>query len=555
MPLLLLVHVLTARGADFYADPVHGDAAGDGSRAHPWGSLEELIAAEAFETLDWDGRPYTEGVSTLVPHTTGPIGPGDTLWLLAGHHGTALFDSLYVDGTITVAALPGARATLARARFRAASGWVLRGVAISPAYGDEPSALPLVEIDTHAWGGPASDITVEDCELETAADTTSWSAEDWDTRAADGVRAEGDDIVVRGNHLRNVAFGITTTGARALVEGNLIERFSGDGLRGLGDQSVFAYNTVRDLFLVNDNHPDGFQSWSVGADGRVGTGEVTGTTLRGNVFVNTTDPGRPHQGNLQGIGMFDGTYVDWRIENNVVVTDHWHGITLMGARGARIVNNTVVDLFPDNEVGPPWIRVTAHKNGTPAQDCRVWNNLATAYASDTAGVTEDHDLRVLNLDSYFVHWPDDLRLVAGSPAIDAGDPDGAPATDADGIARPQGSGVDVGAYEYVTPVPEDTGGSDTATLDDTGEEPVDTAEADPDSGEDTAPAEVSPAPDTGAAADDAGCSCATTVPRPLPGFTLALAGLFAWRGRRAPGAARRAPVSDRSPRGGASGDG
>ncbi len=534
MLLSLLLAALTAHAADFYADPVHGDATGDGSLAHPWGALEELIAAGAFETLDWDGRPYTEGVSTLVPHTSGPIGPGDTLWLLEGHHGTALFDSLYVDGTITVAALPGARATLARARFRAASGWVLRGVAISPAYGDEPSALPLVEIDTHAWGGPVSDITVEDCELETAEDTTSWTAEDWDTRAADGVRAEGDDIVVRGNRLRNVAFGISTTGARALVEGNLIERFSGDGLRGLGDQSVFAYNTVRDLFLVNDNHPDGFQSWSVGPDGRVGTGEVTGTTLRGNVFVNTTDPSRPHQGNLQGIGMFDGTYVDWRIENNVVVTDHWHGITLMGARGARIVNNTVVDLFPDNEVGPPWIRVTAHKNGTPSSDSRVWNNLATAYASDTVGVTEDHDLRVLNLGSYFVAWPDDLHLVPGSPALDAGDPEGAPTVDADGIARPQGSGVDVGAYEYVTPIPDDTGASDTATLDDTGEEAVDTAVAEPDSGgnEDTAPAAASPESDFGAAPDDAGCGCATTPTLPTAGLLgLALAASLVWRRR------------------------
>jgi CSLREA domain-containing protein len=38
-------------------------------------------------------------------------------------------------------------------------------------------------------------------------------------------------------------------------------------------------------------------------------------------------------------------------------------------------------------------------------------------------------------------------LAAGSPAIDGGTSAGAPATDARGVARPQGAGVDIGAYE------------------------------------------------------------------------------------------------------------
>ncbi len=39
-------------------------------------------------------------------------------------------------------------------------------------------------------------------------------------------------------------------------------------------------------------------------------------------------------------------------------------------------------------------------------------------------------------------------LLAGSPAIDAGDDVGCPATDQRGIARPQGAHCDIGAYEY-----------------------------------------------------------------------------------------------------------
>ncbi|MBN2355663.1 right-handed parallel beta-helix repeat-containing protein [candidate division KSB1 bacterium] len=42
----------------------------------------------------------------------------------------------------------------------------------------------------------------------------------------------------------------------------------------------------------------------------------------------------------------------------------------------------------------------------------------------------------------------DLHLSQSSPAIDQGTALMAPATDYDGIARPQGAGVDIGAYEY-----------------------------------------------------------------------------------------------------------
>jgi hypothetical protein len=44
-------------------------------------------------------------------------------------------------------------------------------------------------------------------------------------------------------------------------------------------------------------------------------------------------------------------------------------------------------------------------------------------------------------------------LLPGSPAIDAGDPTGAPADDQRGVPRPQGPGIDIGAFEYQYPPP------------------------------------------------------------------------------------------------------
>ena len=43
----------------------------------------------------------------------------------------------------------------------------------------------------------------------------------------------------------------------------------------------------------------------------------------------------------------------------------------------------------------------------------------------------------------------DFHLNAASPCIDAGTATSAPSTDKDGVARPQGGGYDMGAYEYV----------------------------------------------------------------------------------------------------------
>jgi hypothetical protein len=44
----------------------------------------------------------------------------------------------------------------------------------------------------------------------------------------------------------------------------------------------------------------------------------------------------------------------------------------------------------------------------------------------------------------------DLHLLPDAPAIDAGSSLNAPKLDRDHIARPQGNGVDIGAYEWHT---------------------------------------------------------------------------------------------------------
>ncbi len=48
---------------------------------------------------------------------------------------------------------------------------------------------------------------------------------------------------------------------------------------------------------------------------------------------------------MQGIFGKDGMFEDFVIENNAVIVDHWHGISLYRTTNCRIINNTVVDTY------------------------------------------------------------------------------------------------------------------------------------------------------------------------------------------------------------------
>jgi len=316
-----------------------------------------------------------------------------------------------------------------------------------------------VVVENHGWSGPASDVVIDGFDVFTVPDERVWAtAADWDARSANGVTATGDRVTIRNCWVRNVNYGIAVTGRGSRVEHNSVDGFCGDGLRGLGDDEVFEYNLVKNARDVNADHRDGFQSWSVGPGG-VGTGVVRNITLRGNVIIGH-EPGVRFAGTLQGIGCFDGTFDGWVVENNVVLTDHWHGISFYGARNLRIANNTVLDLNTVDP-GPPWIMVTAHKDGTPSRDTLVRNNLTADLSVSGDNVVADGNL-LLPADpaGYFVDQAHlDVRLAAGSPAIDRGVAGQSPAADADGIARPQGGGVDVGAYEFAPGATRPPGGA------------------------------------------------------------------------------------------------
>jgi len=152
--------------------------------------------------------------------------------------------------------------------------------------------------------------------------------------------------------------------------------------------------------------------------------------------------------------------VDWEIENNLVITDHWHGISLYGAINCKIINNTVVDPY-DSAVGPAWIKIDTHKtdgtvnSGALSTGNIIRNNIVNqlANADDIGGV--DHNEIIGGGDdyeNYFVAYQDfDYHLMPMAAMIDNGSITQAPAVDIENTPRPQGDGIDIGAYEYIMP--------------------------------------------------------------------------------------------------------
>jgi MYXO-CTERM domain-containing protein len=81
----------------------------------------------------------------------------------------------------------------------------------------------------------------------------------------------------------------------------------------------------------------------------------------------------------------------------------------------------------------------------------VRNNLATDFDLAGTNITDDHNttLTAATLATFFVEPAAfDLHLLPNAPAVDTGSADQASALDADRVARPQGKGVDLGAYEW-----------------------------------------------------------------------------------------------------------
>lgn len=223
-----------------------------------------------------------------------------------------------------------------------------------------------------------------------------------------------------------------------------------------------------------------------------------------------------------------------RISNAVVygvdnVVRYEDGITGVVISNTTIGGNIGSDLFEDGG-GGGW-------------NAPVIENLLVLDAAPPADANAASSMMV-GADVFLDAAGDDYRLVEGSAPIDAGVALADVTEDRDGVARPYGAGVDIGAYEWNpdTGPAEDSGGTDESAtgVDDTSGDELDGTAGD--SGSESAGAEAE-GPEGGTLADSGegssgsgqddggGCSCRTTAGPGATALLVLIAAGFRTRGR------------------------
>ncbi len=271
--------------------------------------------------------------------------------------------------------------------------------------------------------------------------------------------------------------GANLDGAGYLVKGNVVngtyqypsgcasrDGADADGFRFFGTNGLFVNNTIENIPLpgtdYNTNpHTDCFQSWgpasnvtfdsnwcempapgnSGGGTNHIGmieqsSGPTNGLVFMNNVFINS------YQGLLVDGGT-SGSPIDLDFYNNTIDTVTQEGVDLIENTNADIANNIFYNV---GNGGDSYLADESSSATYTAENNDMW--MADGSQPGTSG----SDAPYLNENPDFVNVSAlNFALSAGSPLIKAGTPESLVTHDYTGESRPQGSGIDIGAFEYL----------------------------------------------------------------------------------------------------------
>jgi hypothetical protein len=195
-------------------------------------------------------------------------------------------------------------------------------------------------------------------------------------------------------------FNTTTNVVRSTISGNLSNDVGG-GLRLLGNAEIV--NST-----ISGNTSTGWHGGAIfQTDGDI---SVLNSTIANNVAPDWAP-------STLFIGQFGGGFVPTLTLTNTIITgNQWYACEKFASGTTGNVVSGGNNLVQDDSCNPV------------GSDLIVGDALLGPLA-DNGGPTLTH------------------ALLSGSPALDAADPAACPATDQRGVARPQGAGCDVGAFE------------------------------------------------------------------------------------------------------------
>jgi hypothetical protein len=165
--------------------------------------------------------------------------------------------------------------------------------------------------------------------------------------------------------------------------------------------------------------------------------------VRAGLGPDWNDDSSSHAGIRLTVGHRDAPGTVVHVWNNTVVDCGWGGGGLSGQSGNLLIESQVLDRATVD------LRNNVFSSSTEPQVADETPDLpAGSYGNLWFGGSAPRwDSDAITTDPGFL-GADDFRLGAGSPAIDAGQAGDFVTTDLDGVARPQGAGWDMGAYEF-----------------------------------------------------------------------------------------------------------
>ncbi|MDF1546985.1 MAG: right-handed parallel beta-helix repeat-containing protein [Bacteroidales bacterium] len=377
-------------GTTFYIDPINGSSNGDGSSQNPWRTLQEVIEKQLIENYQ-HSESYNANSELVVVNEGAPVKGGDRLVLLSGYHGFIDLNNFIFKDWLRIEAGDGQTPVLSQFKVTGAfEKFYLKGLTIKKDSYQGIESYWLADDINHNtnaclylgssdFWGKGKDVKISGLTVKTTDDISGWNADEWVEKVAAGISLRSvENIEIYNCTIENISLGVAIeyNSDYSKVVGNNIRNYSLDGMRLISNNVLLANNSIVGCYKVDENHDDAIQSYSRGADGSSGSGVLYNNVIRGNLIVGITGPEQPLQGTPQGIGCFDGFFDGWIVENNVIITNHYHGISFYGMRNSKIANNTVIDQIPGDDLSP-WIMITDHKNGTPSENCLIVNNIVS----------------------------------------------------------------------------------------------------------------------------------------------------------------------------------
>ncbi len=432
----LALAALVAAGPDcarraattYFVAPGGGDS-NPGSQALPWRTVARAMQALApgVEVVFRQGTWNERAVVGRSGEASGPV-------TLSAYHG----ETATLDGTgLAIDEDQGL------VEVRGVSHVVVRGLRVvrspgSGVYVDRASHVTVQGVTTEdtvssgvgVWA--SEDVLIADCEVVLACNDGS----------QESITIAGTDgFEVRGNHVHHGGPG--TNGGEGI-----------DAKDGATNGSIH-HNLVHDLVRLGiyvdawDKHTHDINVHSnvvfgTGNDGFTLASEMGGLLERVRVYNNVAWGNRyvgvslSRNGDAAAHPMRDV----WVVNNTVVgngAGDWGGGITVDPAEVSGVViRNNVVSQNRSFQI--------VLDSGAPRAEVAVDHNLIDGFRGYDGEVQGEYAAAG---DPLFANrLAHDFHLLAGSPAIDRGSGEGAPALDFDGRVRPAGASVDIGAYEF-----------------------------------------------------------------------------------------------------------